>query len=129
MIEKIIKPFIISEQVLNKKEDIYAFIEFGKIVNRYSLKDKILSSNLWLYLKNNFNIKPENITVFCEIHSISEKFYEYIVKIDKPYRLVLYFTDVEKNKEENNRISELFIYFDSDSFEFVEKMVEFLLEK
>ena len=129
--------FLLSDQTLDRREDVYAFNDFGKIVNRYVMSDQLFSEDFWKYLKDNFNIKTENITVFCDIHSDvknrMEKIYRYIVKIDKPCKLMFQFYDEEKVKDTNiyqteedqrNKISDLMIYFDSDSFEFVDKMVE-----
>ena len=140
MIEKIaIKQpsFMISDQTLDRREDIYAYIEFGKIVNRYVLSDQIYSLDFWNYLKTNFNIKSENITVFCDIHSDVknriEKQYKYIIRVDKPYKLIFQFYDEEKviddkiyetEEEQKNKISDLIIHFDSDALEFVDKLVE-----
>jgi len=128
--------FLLSDQTLDRREDVYAYNDFGKIVNRYVMSDQLFSEDFWIYLKENFNIKPENITVFCDIHSDVknriEKIYRYIVKIDKPCKLMLQFYDEEKVKDPNiypteedqrNKISDLMIYFDYDSFEFVDKMV------
>lgn len=129
--------FVISDQTLDRREDIYAFSEFGKIVNRYVLSDQIYSSDFWEYLKSNFNIKQENITMFCDIHSDVknriEKMYKYIIKVDKPYKLLFQFYDEEKVKddklyetedEQKNKISDVMIYFDSDAFEYADKVVE-----
>jgi len=140
MNEKLIinKPsFIISDQTLDRREDIYAFSEFGKIVNRYVLSDQVYSIEFWSYLREKFNIKNENITVFCDIRSDVknriEKQYKYIIKIDKPNKLVIQFYDEEKvidnkiyetEEDQKNKISDLMIYFDSDSVECIEEIVE-----
>ena len=71
-------------------------------------------------MRENFNIKKENITIFCDIHSDVknriEKIYKYIIKIDKPYKLVIQFYDEEKvednklyetEEEQKNKITEL----------------------
>jgi hypothetical protein len=51
-------------------------------------------------LKCKFSIKKENSTVFCDIHSDIknrlEKFYKYIVNIEKPYKIMFQFYDEEK---------------------------------
>lgn len=138
MVEKVNKQsFIISDQTFDRREDFYAFVEFGKVVNRYVLTDLIFSSEFWNYLKSNFNIKEENITIFCDIHSDVknriEKMYRYIINIDKPYKLMFQFYDEEKvvdskmyetEDEQKNKITELMIYFDSESKDLVEKIVE-----
>lgn len=129
--------FIISDQTLDRREDFYAFTEFGKVVNRYSMSDQLFSVEFWLYLKENFNIKKENIIAFCDIHSDVknrvEKIYKYIVNVDKPYKLMFQFYDEEKVQDERiyqteddqrNKITELMVYFDSDSSNFVEKMMD-----
>ena len=83
--------FLLTDQTLDRREDVYAFNEFGKIVNRYILSEQIFSIDFWKYMKENFKIKPENIIFFCDVHSDVknriEKNYRYIVKIDKPYKM------------------------------------------
>ena len=129
--------FLMTDQTLDRREDIFALNEFGKIVNRYVLSDQIYSENFWSYLNENFKIKKENITMFCDIHSDVknriEKMYKYIVKVDKPYKLMFQFYDEDKVKDPNNyqsdedeknKISELMIYFDYDATEAVDKFVE-----
>lgn len=129
--------FVISDQTFDRREDIYAYQEFGKIVNRYILTDQIYSEDFWKYLKENFIVKKEKILVFCDIHSDvknrMEKQYKYIVNVDKPYKLQFQFYDEQKVKDEKiyeteedqkNKITELAIYFDSDVFEEVDKIVE-----
>ena len=61
--------FVISDQTLDRREDIYAFSEFGKIVNRYVINDQIFSVDFHKYLNENYSIKTENIVRFCDIHS------------------------------------------------------------
>ena len=125
---------IVFDQILDRREDFYAYSEFGKIVNRYNLSDRIYSDEFWIYLKKNFNIKTENIIMFCDIHTNSktkvEKKYTYIIKIDKPNKLLLYFNDEEKiinseiEDEQRNKISNLSIYFDSDINDYASKIIE-----
>ena len=137
MIDKTKPTFVISDQTLDRREDIYAFNEFGKIVNRTVLSDQFYSSDFWSYLKENFKITPENTTIFCDILSDVknrvEKSYKYIIRIEKPYKIILQFYDEEKvndnriyqtEEEQRNKISDLIIYFDSDALDFVENMVE-----
>ena len=138
MTDKTLKtPFVISDQTLDRREDIYAFSEFGKIVNRYVLNDQIFSVDFWKYLKDNYVIKPENTIVYCDIHSDvknrTEKNYKYIIKVDKPFKLIIQFYDEEKvvdsriyetEVDQKNKISDLIIHFDSDAFDHVEKMIE-----
>lgn len=128
--------FVISDQTFDRREDVYAFNEFGKIVSRYVITDQIYSSELWSYLKDTFNIKPENVTMFCDIHSDvknrTEKIYRYIVSVDKPYKLLFQFYDEEKIKddeyqseeEQKNKISDFMIHFSFESIDFVEKILE-----
>jgi hypothetical protein len=128
--------FVISDQTLERREDIYAFSEFGKIVSRYILSDQLYSKEFWLYLKENFKIKKENITIFCDIHSDVknriEKIYKYIIKIDKPYKLVIQFYDEEKaiddklyetEEDQKNKITEVIVHFDSPDIDQVDKFV------
>ncbi len=101
MYEKVDKQsFVISDQTLDRKEDFFALSEFGKIVNRYNLSDQIYSLDFWEYLSDNFKIKKENITVFCDIHSDVknrvEKIYKYIVKVELPFKIIFQFFDEEK---------------------------------
>jgi tRNA A37 threonylcarbamoyladenosine biosynthesis protein TsaE len=138
MNDKLTKPtLLLSDQTLDRREDIYAFNEFGKIVNRYVLSDQIYSTDFWNYMKENFKLKAENMTVFCDIHSDvknrMEKIYKYILKVDKPYKLMFQFYDEEKvedsdlyqtEEDQKNKITELMIYFDNDAIEFVENLIQ-----
>ena len=129
--------FVISDQTFDRREDIYAFSEFGKVVNRYVLNDQMYSSDFWNYIKNELVIKKENITVFCDIRSDvknrTEKMYKYIIKIDKPFKIIIQFYDEEKvidnkiyesDEEQRNKITELMIHFDYDATEYVDKIIE-----
>lgn len=129
--------FVISDQTFERREDIYAFAEFGKIVNRYIMNDQIFSAEFWKYLNENFSIRKENITVFCDINfdvkNRVEKIYKYVVKIEKPYKLVIQFYDEEKAKddkiyqtdeEQKNKITDLTIHFEPEAIEIVEKIFE-----
>jgi len=142
MSNSIVKPsFILSDQLLDRREDVYAYSEFGKIVSRYILTDQIYSDDFWKYLNKNFNIKKENTTVFCDVHSDvknrTEKFYKYIINIDKPFKIIFQFFDEEKvidekiyetEEEQKNKVSDIIIHFDSDALEFVDKMVNEIRE-
>ena len=121
------QPIIITDQSLERREDIYAIIEYGKIVSRYSLNDQIYSADFWEYLKDKFNISAENITKFCDIHSDTknrtEKVFKYIIKTKKPYKVMFMFYDEEKvidnkiyenEEEQKNKITDLTIYYDFD---------------
>lgn len=129
--------FLLSDQGLDRREDVYAYNEFGKIVNRYVLSDQIFSKDFWDYLKSNFNVKDENTTILCDIHSDvknrMEKIYRYIINVDKPYKIMFQFYDEEKVKDERiyqtedeqkDKISELMIYFDHSSIKVVDKMID-----
>lgn len=136
MNEKIVvnKPFIVLEQNVDRKEDMYALNYFEKVANRYRVSDELFSDELWNYLKTNFNIKNENITMFCELFSnVKNKFgktYVYIIRIDKPYKIMFYFLDQEKivddyleGDEKRNTIYDFTVYFDSDAADHVEKII------
>jgi len=136
MVDKLSKAqFIMSDQTFDRREDIYAYNEFGKITNRYVLSDQVYSKEFWKYLKSNYSIKPENVTVFCDVHSDSknrvEKMYKYIITVDKPYKLVFQFYDEEKvdkdydtEEEKRNKITEVMVYFDYDALGHVDKLVD-----
>jgi len=126
--------FTLSEQLLDRREDVYALIEFGKITNRYVITDQIYSDDFWNLLKENFNIKKENTTVSCDIHTDVknriEKMYKYVIKVDNPHKLIFHFYDEEKvidskmyetEEDQKNKISECMIYFDSDALEYVDE--------
>ena len=132
--------YIISDQTFDRREDIYAFQEFNKIVNRYTITDQIYSDDFWKYLKENFKIKEENIIEFCDIHSDVknrvETLTKYIITINKPYKIQFQFYDEEKvdddklyesDEEKRNKITDLIIYFDSERKE-VKKIVKDIRE-
>jgi len=129
--------FMISDQAFDSREDFYAFFEFKKIANKFFIGDQIYSIEFWQFLKDNFSVKKENTTVFCDImtdvKNRIEKRYKYIINIDKPYKIQFQFYDEDKivdkqiyetEGEQKNKITALTIYFDSDALEFVEKTVE-----
>lgn len=129
--------FVASEQLLDRKEDFIAYLEFGKIVNRYNFSDQLYSDDFWKYLKENFKIKNENITVFCDFQSDhknrTEKLLKYIVKIDTPHKMVFQFYDEEKvvdskiyenDYDQKNKITDLMIHFDSESIEYVDNIIK-----
>jgi len=93
-------PYLLTDQALDRREDVYSLTEFGKIVNRLFLSDQIYSDDFWKYINNKFKLKPENITFFCDVHSDTknrvEKSYKYIIKVDKPFKLIIQFYDEEK---------------------------------
>lgn len=134
--------FLLSDQGLDRREDIYALNEFGKVVNRYYFSDQLLSEDFWNYLSQNFNVKKNNVITFCDIHSDVknriEKTYKYVVKIDKPNKILFVFYDEEKVKdatlyqtedEQKNKVSELLIYFENDALDFVENTILSELQK
>lgn len=129
--------FVVSDQTFERREDFIAFVEFGKLVNRYNFSDQIYSDDFWKYLKENFKIKQENITVFCDITSDVknrvEKVFKYVVKVDVPHKIIFQFYDEEKvidskiyenDYEQKNKITDLLIHFDSDSIDFVNNIIE-----
>lgn len=113
------QPILISDHYDNP--DNYALIEFGKIVNRCSLVKHIISSDFWTYLKNNYNIENKNIILNSIIYSDS-KFYKYIVKIEKPYKLILSFNEIQE--QQINEIRNLSIYYDYDAVSEIDKIVD-----
>jgi len=130
-------PFMFSDQTLDRREDIHALKYFGKITNKYNLVNDFYSDDFWQYLKDNFKLKKENITVYCTIGTYSknrvEKTYYYIVKFEAPYKIMMCFYDEEKfidekiyktEEEQRNKISDLLIYFDTDALKFVDKISE-----
>jgi hypothetical protein len=129
--------FSFSEQSFDRKEDMYAYLEFGKIVNKYTLNDSFFSDEVWNYLKEKFALSNEDITVFCDSYTIIknkiDKTYRYIVKVNKPHNLLFYFYDEEKSQDDKNldeidkknKISSITIYFDgSNLLKYVEDLVE-----
>lgn len=131
------QPILISDQSLERREDIYAIIEYGKIVSRCSLSDQIYSTDFWEYLKDKFNIKEENITMFCDIHSDTknrtEKIFKYIIKTEKPFKVMFVFYDEEKvidskiyenDEEQKNKITDLIIYYDFDVIKNVDELID-----
>ena len=133
MIDKNKINLVLSDQGLDRKEDVYALNEFGKFVNRYVFSDQLISVDFWKYLKANFSIKDENITTYCDIVSDVknnvEMVYKQIVKIEKPYHMLLVFYDEEKNSdndsdESKNKITELIIYFDNDTKGYIKTIID-----
>lgn len=129
--------FVLSDQTFDRREDIYAFNSFGKTVNRFSLNVQVFSDDFWKYLNDNFSIKQENITVFCEINSDVknriEKMYRYVINIEKPYKILLQFYDEEKvidekiyetEDEQKNKVSDISLYFNNSEFENINKLIE-----
>lgn len=130
------QPILISDQSLDRREDIYAIIEYGKIVSRYTLSDQIYSIDFWDYLKEKFDIKDKNITMFCDIHSDTknrtEKIFKYVVKVEKPFKVMFNFYDEEKvidnkiyetEEDQRNKISDLTIYYDYDVVKNVDQLI------
>lgn len=117
---------VLSDNYLDSKDDIYAFLEFGKIVNRCELKyNNILSSYFWEYIKEKYNIDNKNSIVYSWVFS-NETIYKYIIKIEKPYKIILIFNEKESEDNEiakNDTISNLTIYYNHDSSLSVEKII------
>lgn len=132
---------LLSDYMLDRKEDIQAYLKFGKIVNRFTIAGEIYSDLFWKYIKNSLSIKEENITVFCEfgfdVKNRFSKFYKYIISVDSPQKILMQFYDEEKivdekiyetEEEQRNKITDLSIYFDSESMSFANNMVEDILK-
>jgi len=123
----------LSNDILDRQEDVYAFVEFGKFTSRFSISDQIISSKFWDFLNSEYKVKPQNILTQCEIikdvKNREERNYKYVVTINKPYKIMLVFYDEKKvidnklytKEEQENKIFELIIYFDSDALGYVEK--------
>ena len=128
-------PYLFTDQALDRREDVYAIAEFGKIVNRLFLSDQIYSDDFWKYINDKFKIKSENITFFCDVHSDTknrvEKIFKYIIKIEKPYKIMFQFYDEEKViddkiyetiESQKNKVSDLLVYYDSDAVKYINDM-------
>lgn len=107
---------IIISDIFDNPKDMYAFIDFGKFVNNYNINQDIISSKFWGFLKSEYNIKNKNILIKSTISYIEgkeDKICKYVVKIDKPYKLLLMF-------DEYDDIHNMSIYFDHQSIDYVE---------
>jgi DNA replication protein DnaC/predicted Zn-ribbon and HTH transcriptional regulator len=134
--------FLISDQSLDRREDAMAFIEFGKPVSRYAMSDQIYSDDFWVYMKNKFSIKDDNIVCYCDINSDVknrvEKMYKYSIIVDKPYHLMFNFYDEEKvedskiyetEEDQKNKISDLIVYCEYNAIKYVEEIFNDLRKK
>lgn len=134
--------FLISDQSLDRREDAMAFIEFGKPVSRYTMSDQIYSDDFWVYMKNNFSIKDDNIVCYCDINSDVknrvEKMYKYSIIVDKPYHLMFNFYDEEKvedskiyetEEDQKNKITDLVVYCEYNAIKYVEEIFNDLRKK
>lgn len=128
--------FSISNDNFDRQEDIYAFLSFGGFTNRYIISQQIISKKFWEFLKTEFNVKSENILFNCDltkdVKHREERSYRYVVTLQKPYKIMFVFYDEEKivdpalyatKDEQENKIYELMLYFQSDAYEFVEKEI------
>lgn len=133
--------FNISNDTFDRMEDIYPFLEFGGFVNRYIISQQIISKRFWDFLKDEFNVKQEDVTFHCDITKDvkhrEERSYRYIVKINAPgggrtHRMMFVFYDEQKvidpslyatKDEQENKIYELMLYFKSDSSKFVDTII------
>jgi len=128
---------LLSDHSLDRREDIYPMFDYGKTVNKYTFGNEVYSIEFWKYLKENFNVKKENITTFCDISTDVknrvEKVYKYIIKIEEPYKIFLQFYDEEKvvddkiyetEEDQKNKITNLMIHYDYDVADSVDKMME-----
>ena len=122
----------LSNDIFDRQEDVYAYVEFGKFTNRFSISQQIFSDDFWSYLKTEYKVKPENVIVHCDIQKDikdrEERSYKYIVTLDKPFKIMFIFYDEEKiidseiyetPDEQSNKIYEMMIYFNYDALEFV----------
>jgi hypothetical protein len=134
--------FLISDQSLDRREDAMAFIEFGKLVSRYTMSDQIYSDDFWVYMKNNFSIKDDNIVCYCDINSDVknrvEKMYKYSIIVDKPHHLMFNFYDEEKvedskiyetEEDQKNKITDLVVYCEYNAIKYVEEIFNDLRKK
>lgn len=134
--------FLISDQSLDRREDAMAFIEFGKPVSRYAMSDQIYSDDFWVYMKNKFSIKDDNIVCYCDINSDVknrvEKMYKYSIIVDKPYHLMFNFYDEEKvedskiyetEEDQKNKITDLVVYCEYNAIKYVEEIFNDLRKK
>lgn len=139
VIEKVIEKskITLTESIFDRKEDSYAYQHFGKIVNRYNFSNEIYSDDFWIYLKDKCLLKRENIIVYCDfntdVKNRLDKFYRYIITIDKPFKIVVQFYDEEKvvderyyetEEEQKNKVTGLSVYFESENVELVDEMFD-----
>ena len=122
----------LSNDIFDRQEDVYSFVEFGKFVNRFSITEQIISSKFWDYLRKEYKITNRNVTVHCDIQrdikGREERSYKYIITLERPFKLLLIFYDEQKvidselyetEEEQENKIFELIIYHQSDALSFV----------
>jgi len=122
----------LSNDIFERQEDVYAYVEFGKFTNRFSISQQIISDKFWNFLKTEYNVKPENMMVHCDIQKDikgrEERSYKYVVTLNKPYKVMFIFYDEKKvidselyetPEEQEDKIFEMLIYFQSDSTDFV----------
>ena len=115
---------------------MYAIMQFGKMVSRYTIYENISSDKVWTYFKDKFSIKPEHITQLCDINFDSknreEKTYTYIININKPFKLLFIVEAEERYSNELtledsidkiNNVTNFIIYYEYGSSEFVEDIV------
>ncbi len=122
----------LSNDIFDKQEDVYSYVEFGEFTNRFSISQQLISDDFWKFLKTEYNVKPKNILVHCDIQkdikNREERSYKYIVTLDKPYKIMFIFYDEQKvidlelyetPEEQTNKIYEMLIYFQPDALDFV----------
>lgn len=122
----------LSNDIFDRQEDVYAYVEFGKFTNRFSISQQIISDDFWNFLKTEYKVKPENVMVRCDIQKDikdrEERIYKYIITLDKPYKVMFIFDDEKKvidselyetPEEQTNKIYEILLYFQPDATDFI----------
>lgn len=123
----------LSNDIFDRREDVYAYEEFGKFTSRFFISEQIISSKFWDLLKNKYKVKSDDIMVHCDVQrdikGREERNYMYVVKKNKPYKIMFIFYDEKKvidpdlyetPEEQEDKIYELFIYFQYDAIKFIE---------
>ena len=97
MSEKI-NNILVSNDIFDRNEDKFAYIEFGGFnYSKYSINFEILSDSFWSYLMKKFKINKSDIKTYCDIHrdvkNREERLYSYVVNIHRPHKILLHFYD------------------------------------
>jgi len=106
------------------------------------MSDQIYSDDFWVYMKNKFLIKDDNIVCYCDINSDVknrvEKMYKYSIIVDKPHHLMFNFYDEEKvedskiyetEEDQKNKITDLVVYCEYNAIKYVEEIFNDLRKK
>ena len=76
----------LSNDIFDRQEDVYSFVEFGTFVNRFSITEQIVSSKFWKYLKTKYKVDKHNIKVNCDIQKdIKVCFLHQYILTKRPY--------------------------------------------